>query len=45
VADFDAVSRLALGLGAREVSPRHGDDSPWQVFADPEGNEFCLCSD
>jgi Glyoxalase-like domain len=44
VDDFDAARRRALALGARERSGRHGQDSPWQVFADPEGNEFCLCS-
>jgi hypothetical protein len=21
-----------------------GGDTPWQVFGDPEGNEFCLIS-
>lgn len=44
VDDFDTEAKRALGLGATEVSRRHGTDSPWQVFADPEGNEFCLCS-
>jgi len=24
------------------VSDVHEPDLPWQVFADPEGNEFCL---
>lgn len=42
VDDFEATSARALELGAREVSRRHGDDRPWQVFGDPEGNEFCL---
>ncbi len=33
------------GLGAREVSDhrgRYGPGSGWVVFADPEGNEFCV---
>jgi catechol 2,3-dioxygenase-like lactoylglutathione lyase family enzyme len=42
VDDFDEISRRALDLGAAERSERHGGDTPWQVFADPEGNEFCL---
>lgn len=42
VDDFDATRDRALELGAREVSRRHGDERPWQVLGDPEGNEFCL---
>jgi catechol 2,3-dioxygenase-like lactoylglutathione lyase family enzyme len=34
------VARL-VGLGARRVDVGQGDQ-PWVVFADPEGNEFCL---
>ena len=33
------------GLGAREVSDhrgRYGPGTGWLVFADPEGNEFCI---
>ena len=30
-----------LGLGATRVDIGQGD-VPWQVLADPEGNEFCL---
>ncbi|HET6627066.1 MAG TPA: VOC family protein [Nocardioidaceae bacterium] len=44
VDDFDATRRRALELGATEASDRHGAAEPWQVFADPEGNEFCLIS-
>jgi catechol 2,3-dioxygenase-like lactoylglutathione lyase family enzyme len=44
VDDFDAAKRRALGLGARELSKVQGGDTPWQVFGDPEGNEFCLIS-
>ncbi|MEU8790793.1 VOC family protein [Streptomyces sp. NPDC048643] len=34
------VARL-LGLGARRVDIGQGD-VPWDVLADPEGNEFCV---
>lgn len=44
VDDFESAADRAVALGATTVSPRHGEDRPWQVFADPEGNEFCLCS-
>jgi catechol 2,3-dioxygenase-like lactoylglutathione lyase family enzyme len=30
------------GLGARRVDVGQGADVTWVVFADPEGNEFCL---
>ncbi len=42
VDDFPSSKGRALELGARELSEQHGGDTPWQVFADPEGNEFCL---
>jgi len=45
VDDFGEARRRALELGATERSKRQDADCPWQVFADPEGNEFCLCSD
>lgn len=35
------VERL-LGLGARHVDIGQGDQVPWVVLADPEGNEFCV---
>jgi hypothetical protein len=39
---FDAeVDRLER-LGARRVDIGQGPDVTWVVFADPEGNEFCL---
>ena len=34
-----------LGLGARQVADHRGQYGPetgWIVFADPEGNEFCV---
>ena len=42
VDDFAAAAVRAAELGARPASERHGSERPWQVFADPEGNEFCL---
>jgi len=36
----DVVSR-ALDLGARRLDLGQGD-VPWEVLADPEGNEFCV---
>jgi predicted enzyme related to lactoylglutathione lyase len=45
VDDFSATSQAALGRGATTVSALfEADTTPWQVFADPEGNEFCLIS-
>lgn len=38
----EELDRL-LGLGARPVDIGQGD-VPWEVLADPEGNEFCLLS-
>jgi hypothetical protein len=35
------VTRIEA-LGARRVSVGQGDDVPWVVLADPEGNEFCV---
>jgi len=40
----DEIERVR-GLGAREVSDLRGTWGPgsgWVVFADPEGNEFCI---
>ncbi|HET9731892.1 MAG TPA: VOC family protein [Acidimicrobiales bacterium] len=37
----DEVVRLE-GLGARRVDIGQSPDVTWVVFADPEGNEFCL---
>jgi predicted enzyme related to lactoylglutathione lyase len=46
VDDFAATSRAAIDGGATTVSPLYEPDStPWQVLADPEGNEFCLISE
>ncbi len=35
------VARLE-SLGATRVDIGQGDDCPWIVMADPEGNEFCV---
>ena len=35
------VERL-IGMGATRVEIGQGDDVPWVVLADPEGNEFCV---
>jgi catechol 2,3-dioxygenase-like lactoylglutathione lyase family enzyme len=35
------VDRLE-GLGARRVDVGQGPEATWVVYADPEGNEFCL---
>jgi predicted enzyme related to lactoylglutathione lyase len=44
VSDFAAAKRLASSLGGRPASAVFGLDAPWQVWQDPEGNEFCLIS-
>jgi hypothetical protein len=35
------VARLKA-LGATDADVGQGDDVPWTVLADPEGNEFCV---
>jgi predicted enzyme related to lactoylglutathione lyase len=37
----EEVARL-LALGATLADVGQGDDVPWTVLADPEGNEFCV---
>ena len=32
----------AEAMGARRVDIGQGTDKSWVVFADPEGNEFCI---
>lgn len=39
---FDDEIRRLEGLGARRVDIGQPPDVTWVVFADPEGNEFCL---
>jgi catechol 2,3-dioxygenase-like lactoylglutathione lyase family enzyme len=45
VDDFAVTSSAALDLGASPASPLYeAETTPWQIFHDPEGNEFCLIS-
>jgi hypothetical protein len=39
--DFDAATARAAALGATPAGPLRED--LWQVWQDPEGNEFCIC--
>jgi Glyoxalase-like domain len=39
---FEAEVGRIEGLGARRVDVGQDPDVTWIVFADPEGNEFCL---
>jgi hypothetical protein len=39
---FDAEVDRLEALGARRVDVGQGPDVTWVVYADPEGNEFCL---
>jgi hypothetical protein len=40
--DRDAEVERLVNMGARHVDIGQGDDVPWVVLADPEGNEFCV---
>lgn len=40
--DPDAELERLLALGARPADIGQTGDEPWDVLADPEGNEFCL---
>jgi hypothetical protein len=40
----EEVDRL-IGLGARPLDIGQGDDVPWTVLADPEGNPCCVMQD
>ena len=42
--DRDAEIARLEQLGARRVDVGQGEDVTWTVFADPEGNEFCVLS-
>lgn len=42
--DRDAEIERLLGLGATRVDVGQSPDVSWDVFADPEGNEFCVLS-
>jgi hypothetical protein len=46
VAELDAQHARALGLGARLIEDRSGDDvEPLRVYADPAGHPFCIFVD
>jgi hypothetical protein len=40
--DQEAEVERLVDMGARRVDIGQGDDVPWVVLADPEGNEFCV---
>lgn len=40
--DFDTEVGRLESVGARRVDIGQGPDVTWIVYADPEGNEFCL---
>ena len=42
-ADRDAECRRVLELGATHVRDSEDPDDAFVVFADPEGNQFCVC--
>jgi predicted enzyme related to lactoylglutathione lyase len=42
VTDLDSERERVLALGGRVASEMRGQQSRFQVFYDPEGNEFCL---
>jgi len=46
--DYEGLAERLVALGARRLNPgvttEHGTASSWIVMADPEGNEFCVCS-
>jgi hypothetical protein len=45
VGDSVQAGREAAALGASAATAlHHGRQGPWQVWLDPEGNEFCLIS-
>ncbi len=39
--DGDVIERVTA-LGARQLTEYDTGDLPWDVFADPSGNEFCI---
>jgi predicted enzyme related to lactoylglutathione lyase len=45
VPDLAEATARAERLGATVISEVRGTSHPWRVFADPEGNEFCLVSE
>ncbi|WP_018655132.1 VOC family protein [Actinomadura flavalba] len=46
VADIEAAGERARALGAVPAGAPQGDSRwPFRVWHDPEGNEFCFCTD
>ncbi len=45
VDDFGTAAKRAAELGGQPVSAVHPPGQPWQVWSDPEGNEFCLVTE
>ena len=43
--DRDAEIERLLSMGATRVNVGQTGDESWDVFADPEGNEFCVFAD
>lgn len=42
--DREAEIERVLGLGATRADVGQAPEATWDVFADPEGNEFCILS-
>ncbi len=42
--DRDAEIERLLAMGATRVDVGQADTATWDVFTDPEGNEFCVLS-
>lgn len=40
--EHDALVARSLAAGGRHLDIGQGDDVPWTVLADPEGNPFCV---
>ena len=46
VADIEAEAQRLEAAGATRIGqPLELGDTRWVVMADPEGNEFCVCSE
>jgi predicted enzyme related to lactoylglutathione lyase len=44
-ADVDAEADRLVAIGATRTGAGNIGDHRWIVLADPEGNEFCVCSE
>jgi predicted enzyme related to lactoylglutathione lyase len=43
--DAAETAKRVIGLGGRELEQHEIQGFTWTVFADPEGNEFCVAQD